>query len=135
MIEYATLARTPRGALTAASKRAVEAERDQLVRQAIIDRARWSAFSNLRDQLIATSEQMEAEHPGVELPIGPREDAQYERGLVDGLKDGADNAKADYADLLMGALDRAEHRIHTLGLDTDLTTLELIERLRREIAA
>lgn len=92
--------------------------------------------------MIAQAEQMDAEHPTEKLRvITHREEAirqdGYDEGVQDGydegVEDGKDAAVEDADGTLYHLIHAAIHRIEYLGLDADLSALDVLKRMRSEV--
>lgn len=129
-IDYATLPRTPSGALTAASKRAIEAERQANIRQHVIDVARRQAENEVLDRLIAASEQLDAEHGETAHCITGRDERIREAALEEGREQGADEAREYGEGIVYDMVREGIYRIETLGLDGELSALDVLKRMR-----
>ncbi len=131
-LDYAVLARTPSGALTAASKRAVDAERAQWQRQAMIDSAHRIAA---RDELALFEEatnRYDTAFPDNE-PQTEREERLVKIATEAARKEGYQECKWEMLNEQDGAVYDWIYRIETLGLDRDLSAVEVLRQIEKEL--
>lgn len=131
-IDYATLPRTPSGALTAASKRAIEAERLETMHRIHAENEKRRVRRELVAELVDASDALDAHEEDSE-PVTDREkrikSEAYEKGITDGAEQARDNADGVIYSLIHDAI----HRIENLGLDTDLSALDVLKRMREVV--
>lgn len=132
--DYAALPRTPKGHLTAESKRTVAAhEAEENAKR----RAKWERDGLLRAaraDFIDISDTLDEMFP--ELTVEWITDR--ERRLIDlaedkGRKEGFEAAKDDADSDLYGLLSDAIHRLSVLGLDTDRPTLDILRDIQTDL--
>jgi hypothetical protein len=128
---YADLPKTPSGALTAVAKRTVAAERQAALEQAAADRARATVLQAAHLQLSRASDDY-TNTPGAlpHIAVTPREEQAEARGYRAGEKAGRGAWREESLDNTEEALAQQIHRIAVLGLDTELTVLEVLCNVR-----
>jgi hypothetical protein len=111
-------------------KRDTEARRQQHGRQATIDWARDKARVEVEDQLIATSNQLDAEHGANAKPLTEREERIEAVALAAGVKEGYRDGADDFKSTALEAVDNQIDRMRNKLLDGDLSAIEVLELVR-----
>jgi len=131
-IDYATLPRTPSGALTAASKRAIEAERLGTMHRIHAENEKRRIRSDLVAELVDASDALDVHEEDAE-PVTDREKRIHEAALEEGRQEGAEQARDNADGVLYSLIHNEIHRIGTLGLDGELSALEVLKRMREVV--
>jgi hypothetical protein len=124
--EWEDYERTKSGALTAASKRRIEAERDEWIRRGSAERLRYAALGITLEALVQASERMDSFDPLDNEAFTDREQriatAARDEAIID--------CKRDEQYLAFGMIDGAINHIRYHGIGTDDDAITALEKLR-----
>jgi len=141
-LNYSELARTPSGALTAASKRAIEAERIATAQRMAAENIARTERRELVQALMEASDALEAHddrqhpddtdraHESAETDRERRLIAKAEEvGRVDGMAEAMENAEGTLWNVVTDRI----HRMRVLGLDSHMGALDVLDAVYSDL--
>lgn len=141
-LNYSELAKTPGGALTAASKRAVEADRIATAQRMAAENIARAERRELVQALTDASDALEAHddrlHPddtdrAHESAETDRETRAEARGYKEGQADGESTARAWAEGVLWMVVSERIHRMRVLGLDSHISALDVLDAVYSDL--